>query len=223
MPYRLPFSKGQLFAIEDGIRTAFEHVLSEDDICADTADEISLNRALIRELNRMMNDEPSEVPGFSAALLETVSRGEELANYDGRHVEKRPDLVFRRPGHLPAGIKRQYCGMFVECKIVDKRHTMKQYCGEGISRFVRGDYAWAMSQGMLLGYARDDYALPRQLDAHLHTRTTQYKMKCRPRRRDHDDSASPVYVTVHDRTWRYPTQEAPPGDIELSHLWLKLI
>ena len=196
-------------------------MVGDDDICYESADEVALNEALVSQLNTMMDQDPSEVPGFSAALLETVSRGEELCNYNGQHVEKRPDLVFRRQGRLPAGTRREYCGIFVECKIVDRQHSMKGYCGKGVERFVRGDYAWAMSLAMMIGYARDGYTLPRQLNAHLDTRRERYNIKHDARRRDSQTGPAPVYITLHERTWRYPSQEEVPGDIELAHLWLE--
>ena len=50
--------------------------------------------------------------------------------------------------------------LFVECKLVGKAHPVGSfYCNKGISRFVDGDYGWAMQEGMMLGYVRHGYTL----------------------------------------------------------------
>ena len=36
-----------------------------------------------------------------------------------------------------------------------KHYSGSDYCDDGLVRFVRGDYAWAMQEAMMLAYTRD--------------------------------------------------------------------
>lgn len=214
LPYRDPFSEAERLAIEDAIKIGLEKVRGSGVLDCRAADEIHFTEHLVTELNSMLDS--FEVPGFSAAWLETIPKGGELRSFNGTHIEKRPDMVFRRQGVHPGVKNRQYCGLFVECKIVDATRTMDDYCGDGISRFVKGEYAWAMTIGMLLGYARDAYELPRQLDKHLKQLGARYQT-IGPCQR----TGTAIYSTVHDRIWRYPSG-GKPGKITLRHLWIKV-
>lgn len=207
LPYKSPFSEAEHRAIEAAIVTSLDNLKSSID--SKRANEIEFTAGLVLELNRLLNTE--EVPGFSARWLETIPRGGELSSFDGAHVEKRPDMVFRRQG-VSAVMHREYCGLFVECKIVDMTRTMDEYCGQGVLRFVKGQYAWAMRSGMLLGYARDSYSLPAHLNRHLEKFGARYDTQ------EMCNSAEP-FSTRHARPWIYKTGESP-GDIVLRHLWV---
>jgi hypothetical protein len=207
LPYESPFTEAEHRAIEDAILTSVEKLRTSLD--ARSAIEIDFTKRLVLELNRLLNTE--EVPGFSARWLETIPRGGELCSFDGSHVEKRPDMVFRRQG-VSAAMHREYCGLFVECKIVDATRTMDEYCGKGVIRFVAGQYAWAMRNAMMLGYARDSYSLPAHLNRHLE------KFGARYGTREMCSLAEP-FSTKHARSWSYPTGGSP-GDIVLRHLWV---
>lgn len=212
LPYPFPFSEAERLTIEDAIRIGVTRVIASQALDCRTADEKDFTEALVSELNRMMNVE--DVPGFSASWLETVPRGGELRSFDGRHVEKRPDMVFRRQGVLKNVAHREYCGLFVECKIVDASHTMYDYCFKGVSRFVKGEYAWAVNLAMMLGYSRDSYSLPDHLNRHIEKLGHRYETRglCSPEE---------PYVTIHDRTWQHVSGELP-GEITLRHLWVQV-
>ncbi len=58
----------------------------------------------------------------------------------------------------------EHDALFVECKPVDCRHAAGgTYCDEGVARFVDGDYAWAMEEGLMVGYCRDARSISRNL------------------------------------------------------------
>jgi hypothetical protein len=47
----------------------------------------------------------------------------------------------------------------VECKPVDRNHPISScYCKKGLVRFVNGDYAWAMQDALMVGYATERYS-----------------------------------------------------------------
>ena len=100
-----------------------------------------------------------EVPGFDERLFRKVWRAPEFTNVDGRHPAKKPDLVFElvRDEML---VLSTHDALFVECKLVGNTHPVgTKYCNKGISRFIEGDYGWAMQEGMMLAYARHGYTL----------------------------------------------------------------
>jgi hypothetical protein len=58
----------------------------------------------------------------------------------------------------------EFDALFVECKPVDAKHPVgSKYCDDGLIRFVRGDYAWAMQEGMMLAFARDGRTIAKHL------------------------------------------------------------
>ena len=98
------------------------------------------------------------VPGFDDELIRTITRPE-VRNYNGKHVAKRPDMVVELVD-IPDRVRPSQYGIFIECKPVDAKHSLvSHYCKLGIRRFVRGDYAWAMTQAMMIGYV-DSAGLP---------------------------------------------------------------
>ncbi len=97
------------------------------------------------------------INGFSRQTYETVVRGGQVYNYDLTRPTKAPDLCFklRNDEEEPRQVLSEYDALFVECKPIDKTHAAgSRYCDDGLDRFVDGDYAWAMEQGLMLGYAR---------------------------------------------------------------------
>jgi hypothetical protein len=75
MPYPCPFSRGEQLAIEEAIRVGLAHVLRMGTVDPHSASEVAFTTQLVKELNRMMDADPPEVEGFSAALLETIPKG----------------------------------------------------------------------------------------------------------------------------------------------------
>jgi hypothetical protein len=220
MPYLTIFTESELLTIEAAIKEAWGRVLSAG--ASNFEREVDLTVRLVAELDSLMSDESSPVPGFDPDTFETPIRGGEVEDYRGTHLEKRPDLVFRRAGSNP-GVCRRFCGLFVECKMVDERRTMARYCADGVARFVKGEYAWAVTYAMMLGYARDGYSLPRDVERHFRRRGAGNSYGLRRRILLRRGNGSEVWDSHHERTWLYVHPHVGmPGPITIMHLWLKL-
>ncbi len=190
-------------ADEDEISSAL--VLVFDDLWAK-------DRHLLSDLSKLFNPVP-------------IFNGQHGAvNYLSRPLNYKPDLTFRQ-NYTAAGISALNACLFIEAKLVEQGKTMRGYCGHGLTRFVDGTYAWAMPQGMMLGYVRrTSQKLPDSLRAHFK----------RPGKRDScrltngpvafplSGFANRSYLTVHDRTWNYPETNKSPGPISILHLWLQI-
>ena len=181
--------------------------------------EVQITEAMQTVLNQAMNDALEPVEGFTAAYFETMERGGEIANYDGTRLEKRPDLRFRLRGRHNVSDRLQYA-FFVECKIVDATHAVLRYCNEGLARFIRGDYAWAMPHAMMLAYVRDRTYSVQALKQLLENDNTQYAVTSVSVPEATEALGS--VESVHKRPWRYPVTDSEPGPIEIRHLWLLL-
>ena len=221
-PYPAPFSKTEQRIVEAAIRTGLQRILAAKKLNPKTIVEKKLNQALLDELSRMLDESPAPVRGFRSTIFETVSRGQEMVNYNGKELEKRPDIVFRRCGPAPKGIERQHHALFVECKIVDSTRTMSYYCLQGVDRFRCGQYAWSVSLGMMVGYVRDNYHLPDTLRDYLLNPEFgwRHRIEAGPDLRDPPPSPG-VWVTRHHRRWKY-VEGAAPGSITLHHIWLPI-
>ena len=229
IPYRdLPLPAMEMrhvLAIEAAIRRAWQLLLrSSSATILEEADEKYVTIELVRVLEELRLS--GECPPFDEENFGRVSRGEEFLNYDGRAVEKRPDMTFelkaRRPG-IRASLSF-YDRLFVECKVLkQKGATVREYAIDGIDRFLRGDYAWAMPNSLMLGYVRTSLNLPKALDDHFQRNSgknmERYAVvsmteRCRISRQE-----PRVYQSVHGRKWHYRTGNQP-GNIIVRHLWL---
>lgn len=207
-----PMRREHLRLLAEGIRQAWAEVKSRQAEWSETAAEASLNAFMETELKRLRQTDP-----VWRMFVAAVSRGGEAMNYDGTLIEKRPDLSLELSGG-------RLFPLIVECKLIDapNRRTPSLYCSEGIARFVRGDYAWAVQESFMLAYVRDgsacDCCLFPLLASPDGAGSAPYGTVGLP---DHDDSGAGL--SVHDRSFRYPTKTAPedvPGPITLWHLWL---
>ncbi len=155
-------------------------------------------------------------------MVRLVTRGKETLNYDGRHLQKEPDLSIHltcRPGLFP---------FIVECKIIDAANgkRVRLYLVEGIDRFVSGEYAWATREALMLAFVRDGATMAAALAPIL-----PVPLAALPRPRPipasaaHVSSPAPGLAhSVHGRAFRYPGMPIPqddPGPITLLHLWLQ--
>ncbi len=183
------------------------------------ASEVEITEAMQTILNQAMNDAAAPVAGFTAAYFETMERGGEITNFDGTKLEKRPDLRFRLRGRHNVSDRLQYA-FFVECKIVDSTHSVPRYCDDGLTRFIRGDYAWAMPHAMMLAYVRSGRRSVQALKEFLEADRSHYGVTSVSA--PEIAGALESVESVHNRTWRYPVSSTDPGPIELHHLWLFL-
>ncbi len=227
-----PWPTETVAIVEEAIRVAARQVRRSKTVRQrQAATENQLTHWLHGALDRLL--ESGSMPGFTDDVFERPRRGEEVANHNGRAISKKPDLAFYRQRN-PSGVTdRRYDGWFCECKILDATHPLRDYLREGIMRFVKGDYAWAMSAAQMIGYVRPSFGHNRRADVRLMS-----YMSCKYRRGDKITCATaarlradkvpaelsgnpPVFATRHGRRFKLPNG-AKPGDIELRHLWLPM-
>ncbi len=129
---------------------------------------------------------------------------------DGELDEEEPRLVLS--GHD---------ALFVECKPIDKTHAAGgKYCDDGLCRFVDGDYAWAMEEGLMLGYARHDRTIAKHLIPAMRQpdRLARLKTGELPRSIAHPgavarDNAEALHVSRHRRGFHWVEEKGPATDI----------
>jgi len=163
------------------------------------------------------------VKGFDRQVLCSVTREPKIRNYDYKHLDKMPDLFIRLVGR-PISLRNSQDGLFIECKPVDTKHAVRaHYCKKGLIRFIRGDYAWAMTNGMMVGYVGRGYTISKLVNA-LKTPPKGISSITPPRRcrlSKAGANSEAAYCTEHTRRFKYREtgQTAPP--ITIRHLWLK--
>lgn len=219
-----PISLPVFLVVENGIRAAWELMRTSPradfDLLGSVEDEVT------HELYERLYDEVFDkkvVEGFDRQLLTVVTRESKVRNYDGASLDKMPDLLVGLVDR-PNVYRRSQDWLFVECKPVDSDHTVgKHYCGKGIIRFVRGEYAWAMTSALMVGYARAGYTIvPKLADALRASSdivTLDYPVECPHSKRR--PSSGRVYISRHARTFRYLETGQPADAIVIRHLWLK--
>ena len=215
---RLPMSAIadiHLQILAEGLQEAFDDLRVGESATIATGDEPEVTALLQARLNRMIEENV-----LWGQLVLCVVRGGESISFDGSHLEKRPDLsiyLSDRTRHFP---------LVVEAKILDggNSRTVASYCNYGLLRFVKGEYAWANREALMLGYVRDGSSIDTTL---------------RPRLAEAKDLNPPGYLveelparivsgsldlsyTRHGREFVYACQAPPnsPGPISVWHLWL---
>ena len=165
------------------------------------------------------------VDGFGREVFASVGREPKVRNFSGSSLDKMPDLLVEFIDR-PAGAMNSQHGLFIECKPVDRKHPVgSAYCDEGLIRFVRGDYAWAMQSAMMVGYARAGYSVvPKLAEALASIRKepipTSYGPEpcpCTPTVYCGEQAA----ISKHERAFQYIENDLPAGTIVIRHLWLK--
>ena len=179
------------------------------------------------ELQKVLHGEvfnSKEAEGYTSEFFAPPVREAKWENFNGRKRDLMPDLFFSLVGRPKAGIPWQD-GLFVECKPVGRKHPAgSAYCDAGIIRFVRGDYAWAMTSAMMVGYASDGYNISPKLEEALGARARKIPTLAKPKhcRRSR---ATPVsertYFSEHRRTFKYVQTKVAAPSITIRHLWLK--
>ena len=224
--YDLPHASVKLrvfLVLESAIRAAWEDMLR---VRPDGFDPV---RAKENDFTRLLwsllaNDYlPSgRIPGFNKDVFATITRGPEVPNYNGMHPDKKPDLVVYFNFHRSC-VQAAFDGIFIEAKPVDAGHKVPaHYFKKGICRYVKGDYAWAMRESLMLGYTYGETNLGAWLGKaeeprYQVERTGEVEECSRGKPGQH---SLPVHATVHRRTFSYPeTGKAAPA-ITLRHLWL---
>jgi len=123
----------------------------------------------------------------------------------------------------PGVVESIYDGLVVECKIVGSgSQTIGQYSTAGIVRFVMGEYACRMPQGMMCAYVRTSHTLPTALNDYFAKNGLKDGLLLKSllvTKSALTTDLPAVFTSNHNRPWTFP-DGAIPGDIEIRHLWL---
>jgi hypothetical protein len=206
---------------------AFE-IMEEKGIKLAEAKEDDLT-ACLRSIIENDLRQTGRVDGFNKCTYEYVVRQAEVANYNGSRRAKTPDLCFklRYDDFAPCDALSEFDALFVECKPVDKAHSAgSKYCDDGLNRFVNGDYAWAMQEGMMLAYARHGRTLVDHLitamkesNRMIALATEQLPEDLFPGQKEDFVKAGRIYVSLHRRKFQWPDGKGPATNITIYHLW----
>ncbi len=207
---------------------AFEILREEEKVKLADADEDDVTAALLSVIENNLRQTGS-IPGFNGRSYDRVGRQGQVANFDGTRRAKSPDLCFklRYDDDGPGMVLSEFDALFVECKPVDKKHFAgRDYCDDGLIRFVRGDYAWAMQEGMMLAYARDgrtiaDHLIPAIYESKRmeSLATVEPPEACRGPGATGDAHAEPIHISTHRRGFPWPDKKGKATDITIYHLW----
>ncbi len=239
LPPHTKISKAQFLIVEEAMVVAWDLLRTQPPAGFDwaKADEDTITHHLRLILcNKVLNKRI--VDGFNLDIFR-VYREPKFANYLGKDIDKMPDLFVDIIGRPEVELHSDD-GLFIECKPVDSTHTVGScYCSEGLIRFVDGRYAWAMTEAMMVGYARSDYEIdPKKkrgtesLKQALNKKPSNITTKAGPSpcsRSKATALSEAVHVTQHDRKddkgnpliYKETGDKIP--DITIRHLWLKRI
>lgn len=223
LPHK-PLPLAVFLVVEEALRVSWQRLKANPcprhDIQSADEDPVT------HELYEMMYDEVFDkgiVDGFDRDHFTVITREAKVRNYDGTNLDKMPDLLVGIVGRNDV-YRNTQDWLFIECKPVDKDHTVGVHYGaKGIARFIRGEYAWAMTSALMVGYCSAGYTIAPKLIEALTNRKEEFKVKRTPVPCRHSPTVSyaeKVHITQHERTFCYQqsSQVAPP--IELRHLWL---
>lgn len=180
-----------------------------------SADEDTITQVMVEIIeNRLRKN--GEIDGFNHILFGKVSREPKITNVDKNHPDKMPDIFFDlKRDKLP--ILSDQDGLFVECKPVDKMHSIFScYCNKGLVRFLNGDYAWAMQDALMVGYTNGQYSF-NTFASILDNKKNVTSLGII----DHTlfDQLD-IYRSRHKREFEWPENRGKACPINLSHLWL---
>jgi len=228
--YRLPHPALGLpvvLLIRRVLLRAFE-LLREQKFNLSQASEDEVTAALRSVVENNLR-QTGEVLGFNRRTYETVIRQAQWANYNGTRIAKTPDLFFKLRDDESAvrPVLSEFDGLFIEAKPVDSTHFAGgDYCDQGLIRFVRGDYAWAMPEAAMLAYARDgrtiaDHLIPAMTDSirEASISSVQLPQPCTAAAAAACENAEAVQISRHRRNFPWPDSKGPATDITVYHLW----
>lgn len=169
------------------------------------------------------------VPGFNRRTYEFVVRQGQVWNYDFSRLTKTPDLSFklRHDEEEPRFVVSEFDALFVECKPIDRNHAAGgKYCDEGLIRFVEGSYAWAMEEGLMIGYARHGRTIAGNLIPdmqvpfrHAALKTTKLAAAVNTRGAAATPQAESLHVSHHQRGFPWIAGKGTATDIQIYHSW----
>jgi hypothetical protein len=222
-----PISLSMFLVVEEALRVAWERMRTSPrqgfDFLNATEDVVT------HELYECLFEDVFDrgvVAGFNAEIFRVGAREPKVRSYDRASLDKMPDLLVGFVDRQNVFMRTQD-GLFIECKPVDSRHSVGlHYCDKGIVRFVRGDYAWAMTAALMIGYVRNGYTILHKLTHALGTarrtrslRTLSFPRPCRRSRRGQNSEV--VHASRHSRAFKYVETELRAPPITIRHLWLR--
>jgi hypothetical protein len=220
LPHR-PISLSVFLVVEEAICAAWEvlRLHPPPQFSPVTAIETAINAYLHETLKDKIWNR-GVVEGFDDEIIRTIVRPE-TRSFDGKHLGKKPDLMVEL-AVIPEGARPSQYGIFIECKPVDAKHSLVgHYCDKGIRRFVCGDYAWAMTQAMMIGYVDSDESPTERIKSAVDLRKDAVLPVHPPTTCPHSLASLPVAITEHDRTFRYVENGQQAPSIAIRHLWLR--
>lgn len=223
LPHK-PLPLAVFLIVEDAIRVSWERLKARPNpqinLQTATEDEVT------HDLYEVIYDEVFNqglVEGFDREHVTVVTREAKVRNFDRAKLDKMPDLLVGIVGRNDV-YRNTQDWLFIECKPVDANHTVGVHYGaKGIARFIRGEYAWAMTSALMVGYASRGYAIDPKLTEALENRKEEFKVRQMPvpcRRSPAVSYAEKVHITQHERTFNYVENGQPAPSINLRHLWL---
>ncbi|HVZ99667.1 MAG TPA: hypothetical protein VG841_05080 [Caulobacterales bacterium] len=205
-----PLALAHLRLIAETLLTVWTSLLADQAETLASGDEPEVTALIETRLNKLTATDRSW-----SQIVVHVARGAEAMNFNGAHLEKRPDLSIYLTDHDP-----QF-PVIVECKIVDAPNgrDVASYCDNGVSRFVNGDYAWAKSEAFMMAYVRDASIVDETLVPHLKAKA---KAKKDPFNLEHIDlaAAKSMLQSRHGRGFQYVGSATTPGPIVICHVWV---
>jgi hypothetical protein len=206
---------------------AFE-LLREENFNLAEASEDQVTAALRSTIESNLR-QSGEVRGFNKRTFEFTVRQGQWQNYNGTVLTKTPDLFFklRDDENQRAGVLSEFDGLFIEAKPIDSTHYAgSDYCADGLIRFIRGDYAWAMQEAMMLAYARDGrtiagHLIPEMAKADRMTSlcTIQLPIPSQANAAAANSEAEAIHISQHRRSFPWPHGKGPASDLTVYHLW----
>lgn len=182
--------------------------------------EVRLNSEMSKEIDALRRS--GNLPGFNSDVFDTVVVDAAIEDYAGNRVSSSPDITIRLRNTRPAVANPMVDAIFIECKRIRQGSNLGNYYRTGMSRFLDGQYAWAVSQGVMVGYVETNQELPDALQTRLERMDLPIKTQVIPYKKDQivRPSGKPYAAfTKHHRSWLHPNDDKP-GDIELTHVWL---
>jgi hypothetical protein len=220
-----PRLQPEIFIILHRVLIRALEILSIDGQPLATMDEDPITSALQRVIENRLR-QTGEVAGFRAPLFERVTRQHECDSFDGTLQQERPDLFFgiHPDDSFRNRLQSDQWGIFVECKPVDAAHFAgSDYCDRGLVRFIRGDYAWAMQDALMVAYVRDGRAIASHLVSAMASRVSLHGQ----------DGVAPLsatgceagrynevlHVSTHARRFEWTGERGPACPITIYHSW----
>ena len=209
-----PLHEIHLIIIAEVLTRAWNDLLVDRRSILLSGGETEVNTLIVTRLNALL-DEDSLWP----LLVRNVTRGTETVSYNGAHLEKQPDLSIHLTDRSPS------FPLVMECKLIDapSGKRIRLYCDMGLTRFVRGEYAWAAREAFMLAYVRDGSTIWSCLEPFLaRARAMQrdiYLTDALPEAMG--ESGMHLARSTHNREFRYVDQaQNSPGAIAIWHLWI---